>query len=182
MPDTFNQIVNLAEELIRSKGYNAFSYKDISFTLGVKNAAIHYHFPSKADLGVAVINRNRERFRHSIDNWQNKGQAQKLKSFIHIYGDSKKRNLVCFMGALGPAFETLPEQMKSALRIASSEIRQYVAQVLSEGKTSGEFAFEDDPHEKADMLVSSLMASLVVSRVSGENVFQNVEKVILRSI
>ena len=54
MNDTRSEIVRLASELIRSIGYNAFSYTDISQKLHIKNAAIHYYFPSKSDLGVEV--------------------------------------------------------------------------------------------------------------------------------
>ena len=46
--ETKDKIRNLAEELIRTKGYNAFSYADLSAPLQIKNAAIHYHFPSNA--------------------------------------------------------------------------------------------------------------------------------------
>jgi len=47
--------VDLAEALIQSRGYSAFSYQDISDRLGIRKASIHYHFPSKTDLGVAAL-------------------------------------------------------------------------------------------------------------------------------
>ena len=37
--NTKKRILDIAEKLIMSKGYNAFSYKDISTKLNVKNAA-----------------------------------------------------------------------------------------------------------------------------------------------
>ncbi|MDR3047168.1 MAG: TetR/AcrR family transcriptional regulator, partial [Bacteroidales bacterium] len=52
MNDTRSEIISIANELIKSIGYNAFSYADISKKLNIKNAAIHYYFPAKADLGV----------------------------------------------------------------------------------------------------------------------------------
>ena len=58
--DTKKEILKLAEQLFQTKGYNGFSYSDISSVLGIKNAAIHYHFPSKADLGVALVRRYRD--------------------------------------------------------------------------------------------------------------------------
>ncbi len=54
-PDVFHQIVKVAETLIQTKGYNAFSYRDIAAQVGIKTASIHYHFPTKADLGKAVV-------------------------------------------------------------------------------------------------------------------------------
>ncbi|HEY3475881.1 MAG TPA: TetR/AcrR family transcriptional regulator, partial [Anaerolineales bacterium] len=45
-------ILNMAEDLLQYKGFNGFSYAHISSKLGVKNAAIHYHFPTKEDLSL----------------------------------------------------------------------------------------------------------------------------------
>ena len=53
--NTREQIINKAAQLMLQRGLNGFSYRDISEPLGVKNAAIHYHFPSKADLVLALI-------------------------------------------------------------------------------------------------------------------------------
>src|ERR1043166_1832386 len=59
---TAEQILDLAETLIQTRSYSAFSYQDISDALGLTKASIHYHFPSKAELGVAVIDRYAARF------------------------------------------------------------------------------------------------------------------------
>ena len=45
--DTREQIVDTALQLLMQRGVNGFSYRDISEPLGIKNAAVHYHFPSK---------------------------------------------------------------------------------------------------------------------------------------
>ena len=55
MRSTKKTIVHLGDELIRRNGYNAFSYADIAKSLQVKNAPIHYHFPSKSDLATAIV-------------------------------------------------------------------------------------------------------------------------------
>lgn len=55
MNTTKEKILTEAEALIQTKGYNAFSFKDIASAINIKTASIHYHFPSKEDLGVAVI-------------------------------------------------------------------------------------------------------------------------------
>ena len=60
--ETAGQILDLAETLIQTRGYSAFSYQDIADSLGIRKASIHYHFPSKADLGVAVVDRYMARF------------------------------------------------------------------------------------------------------------------------
>jgi len=66
MDDTKNKIMDLAENLLLSRGYNGFSYKDISLALGIKNATVHYHYPAKKDLGVAVIRRARDQLKTEL--------------------------------------------------------------------------------------------------------------------
>src|SRR5258708_25324948 len=61
-PDTAEQILDLAEALIQTRGFSAFSYQDISDALGIRKASIHYHFASKTDLGIAVVDRYTKRF------------------------------------------------------------------------------------------------------------------------
>src|SRR6267142_5023076 len=60
--DTSEEILNAAEELLQRRGYNGFSYHHIAIQLGVRNAAVHYHFRSKEDLGVALVKRYQKRF------------------------------------------------------------------------------------------------------------------------
>src|SRR6201987_6515356 len=60
--ETAEQILELAEMLIQTRGYSAFSYQDIADSLGIRKASIHYHFPSKTDLGIAVVDRYVARF------------------------------------------------------------------------------------------------------------------------
>ena len=55
--DTANLILDVAEQLVQVRGFNAFSYADVAGELELTNAALHYHFPSKSELGEALIAR-----------------------------------------------------------------------------------------------------------------------------
>ena len=49
------RILDIAERLAQTRGFNGFSYADIAEELAVTKASLHYHFRSKADLGQALI-------------------------------------------------------------------------------------------------------------------------------
>ncbi|UZR98594.1 TetR/AcrR family transcriptional regulator [Chondrinema litorale] len=182
MSDTREEILNLAEDLIRTKGYNAFSYRDISVPLNIKNAAIHYHFNSKADLGKAIINRTRQNLIKESNLWKDLSPVEQLNKFISIYEQRLLRNQICFMGALGPSYETLPEQMQIELTQASKEIRAYLRNVLQRGLDIGSFNFTDTVSEKADMIIASLLSSLILTRVTKENIFAQIRNTILKGV
>lgn len=182
MSDTRTQIIDLAEQSIRSKGFNAFSYKDISSVLNIKNAAIHYHFPSKADLGKAVIDRTRERFQTEIAVWAALDPEAKLKNFIGIYKEIEAKNLICFMGSLGTDHITLPKEMQESLTESAREIRAWLTDVLREGKEKGVFNFKESLEERANIIVCSLLSSLILTRVTGDNVLSSVGNGVLKGM
>ena len=47
-------ILKITEEMVRRGGYNGFSFREIAKQVGIKSSSVHYHFPTKEDLGVAV--------------------------------------------------------------------------------------------------------------------------------
>src|ERR1700744_3605487 len=57
MSDMSNAIMDAAELRIRKGGYGAFSFRELAADVGVKSSSVHYHFPTKEDLGAAVIRR-----------------------------------------------------------------------------------------------------------------------------
>ena len=62
-PNTRDEILKVASHLLQTRGFSAFSYAHIAETLNVKPAAIHYHFPTKTDLGLALIEKFRTRYK-----------------------------------------------------------------------------------------------------------------------
>ncbi len=55
--ETYKKILNEAEKLFATKGYDASSIRDITANAGVNLAAIHYHFGSKEKLLEKLIKR-----------------------------------------------------------------------------------------------------------------------------
>ncbi len=51
------EILNAAELRMRQGGFDAVSYRDLAAAVGIKASSVHYHFPQKADLGRAVVER-----------------------------------------------------------------------------------------------------------------------------
>ncbi|NJK45439.1 MAG: TetR/AcrR family transcriptional regulator [Pleurocapsa sp. SU_196_0] len=69
-PPTAERVLDVAQHLVQTRGFNGFSYADIAARLGIRNAAIHYHYPSKADLGQALARRYRQTFARSLSGYR----------------------------------------------------------------------------------------------------------------
>ena len=63
---TSERILDVAERLVQTRGFNNFSYADIAKELGITTASLHYHFRGKAELGQALITRYRDRFGEAL--------------------------------------------------------------------------------------------------------------------
>ncbi|ARV60797.1 TetR family transcriptional regulator [Nostocales cyanobacterium HT-58-2] len=62
-----SRILDEAEALFRTRGgYNAVSMRDIACKVGIRQASLYYHFPSKEQLFVAVTERMFERHRTGL--------------------------------------------------------------------------------------------------------------------
>lgn len=66
MSNTREQLQDRAEHYIRQGGFGSFSFRDLAKDLNIKSASVHYHFPSKSDLGTAVAERYNRRFEHAL--------------------------------------------------------------------------------------------------------------------
>jgi len=58
--DTKTALLDFAEQAARSRGFDGFSYADLAKSVGIRKASIHYHFPTKAELSEALMDRYHE--------------------------------------------------------------------------------------------------------------------------
>jgi hypothetical protein len=119
---TAEEILDLAEGLIQSRGYSAFSYQDIANA----RLASTNHFPSKAELGVTVVDRYAERFSASlkaIASDEKHSSMAMLDHYVKPYlAFSKTSDKVCLCGALAGFWRYLTN-CGSVLKSSSRNIR-----------------------------------------------------------
>jgi AcrR family transcriptional regulator len=169
--------MDLAETFIQEKGFNGFSYAHIAKELDVKNAAIHYHFPSKEELVCAVIQRYRDRFQLWIRNSRIKDlpPQEKLDWFFSIYTNTRADNgKVCLAGSLETEFHTLPASLREQTESLTRELLDWLQATLQEGRQAGVLHFGGDPSGKAALILSSLQGALQMARALGTDKFHAV--------
>lgn len=170
-------ILNLAESLLQDKGFNGFSYAHIATELGVKNAAIHYHFPTKEALSIAVIQRYRERFKLWINNTRVKDLTypKKLDWFFSIYNDMRAdEGKVCLVGSMEAEFNSIPAGLQAEVQALHKELLKWLEATLSAGREAGAFRFNGEPADKAALILSSLQGALQMARALGTKKFRDV--------
>src|SRR5690349_16703530 len=166
VPDTSERILDVAERLVPTRGFNAFSYADIAEALHVTKASLHYHVPGKADLGKRLIERYEGNFLAALAriDAQAGDAREKLRRYAAIYGDVVKANRMCLCGMLAAEYGTLPEPMRVDLRHFFDENERWLVAVLKQGKKEKTMKFAGAPAEAAQALIGSLEGAMMIAR------------------
>lgn len=183
--ETPERILDAAQGLVQTRGYNAFSYADIAAALHVTKASLHYHFPSKASLGLSLIARYEDRFRTLLDLIDGKSQtaADQIKSYMAIYAGVLADHRMCMCGMLAAEFETLPKPMQSALDHFFGMNETWLEAILRKGLSDGSLRFADEPQPLAQFIVAALEGAMMLARShADENRFHAAERRLLTSL
>ena len=163
--NTAERIMDVAEAGMRTGGYNSVSYRDIAAEIGIKSASVHYHFPQKQDLGVAVVRRYKERFVLNLGDpkapglsWQDK-QDLLVRQFRAALVDDE---MICLCGLLGAEAPGLPAVIVAEV----SQFFQFLIDWLTEVKSQSDNPEQAAP--KATMMISALEGALILASGTGD--------------
>jgi TetR/AcrR family transcriptional repressor of nem operon len=163
---TAQRILDVAEQLVQSRGYNGFSYADIAGELGITKASLHYHFASKAELGEALIERYSVRFAQALEKIDRtaSGARAKLDAYASLYADVLRGDRMCLCGMLAAEYQTLPERMHGSVIRFFDHNLSWLASVLADGQSEGELVFDGSPADTAQTVLSALQGAMLVAR------------------
>lgn len=173
---TRSQILGCAEELMQRCGFHGFSYHHIATRLGVRNAAVHYYFPSKVDLGLALVERYRENFRFWKEQLavRRSSPVDALERFFELEGRYRAEGKVCPLGVVGVEYPGIPEPMHEATRALLDEAVDWLASTLDAGRAGGELRFSGDPTDRALSLLAALQGGLQLARIGHSEAFERI--------
>ena len=165
--DTADRILDIAEQLVQTRGFNGFSYADIAAELRITKASLHYHFPTKAKLGESLVERYRRKFLQrlaEIDNSRT-GALGKLQAYADIYAGVLEGGRMCLCGMLAADFTTLPEPIRRSVLGFFEANEAWLTTILSDGRAGNEIAFAGAPAEAARFLVGALEGAILLARM-----------------
>lgn len=165
-PDTRTRILDIAERLVQTRGFNGFSYADISVEVGISKASLHYHFPTKAALVESLVERYAQDFISALARIDRKHEhaLERLKAYTQIYLQVLKANRMCLCGMLAADYSTLPEAIQKRVRTFFRSNEEWLTSALSRGRARKEIAFAGKPVEAAHLLISTLEGAMLLAR------------------
>ncbi len=167
--NTRSRILDVGERLVQVRGFNGFSYADVAAELSVTKASLHYHFPSKAELGEALIARYAERFAHALATIDaNLALAPaKLDAYANLYTEVLRQERMCLCGMLAAEYQTLPSPIRNGVVAFLNDTEAWLALVLEHGRKDGSLRFSNTAADTARSIVSGLEGAMLVARPHG---------------
>jgi TetR/AcrR family transcriptional repressor of nem operon len=162
--DTRTALLKHAEFLIRTQGYSAFSYADLSESIGISKASIHHHFPAKEDLARALFASSRARFEQDVQRIEASYSSaiRRLRAYGELFLASFENGMLPFCCAVSVEKATLPASVCHEVREYFQLQIKWLISVIDAGKTTGELPHASSSEEVALSLLSALEGGSVI--------------------
>ncbi|MGS1008415.1 TetR/AcrR family transcriptional regulator [Achromobacter anxifer] len=164
---TREQLLAHAEKLIRTRGCNGFSYRDLAEHVGVKTSSIHYYFPGKDDLLYEAVEAYSARAlaaMRGID-MSLPAQAQLDQYLSMMESRACGSGELCLAGMLAAEVNSLPERVRGALQGFFRAHEAWLARVLAEGAAQGTMKFAGTPEAAGRAVFATVQGCILVARL-----------------
>lgn len=169
--DAKTRILDAAERLCQTRGYNGFSFRDLADDVGIRSASIHYHFPTKSDLGKAMIMRYRQTLETAMADIERREATApgRINRFVTMLRSIlANENRLCLCGILAAEAGTISDEMKEELRQSFELAERWLTRVLDGGVRKKELKFTGSPRVAARSIFAALEGAMIAARALGE--------------
>lgn len=170
--NTAQRLLEAARLLIVMRGYNGFSYADLAGIIGIRKASIHFHFPAKADLVVAVVEQARGFFRGQIAAMGS--GTPDAEALLQGYVEHWRRCIddnnepFCLAAILAAELPSLPDPVADAVRGHFDDLTEWLSLVLARGQEQGVFALDRPARTTADAFLAAIYGAMLSARAFGD--------------
>lgn len=154
-------------DLVQEVGWSTFSFRHLAEKVGIRAASIHYHFPTKADLGLAMIERMR-RDRSARANALASAHPD-VRARIQALGELIAGHLCagnrsCPVYAFQAEFAVLPAPVQVAVTAWIEDVIVDLSHWLEVGRSAGHVRFPGEARLQALILWSVLQQGTQLQR------------------
>jgi len=172
---TNQQILHYGRNFLQCRGYNGFSYRDISQKLGIKNVAIHHYYPQKEDLVATIFEGIRQQFAEDIAKMTGSGcpaREQLQYFFDFMLNEFDEGRSICPIGSLIVDFEDLPDKVKKQHLLLLDDVLTWFSEVLKTGLEKGEFDFSEPVDMRAETILETLLGARQFASIKGRRTLE----------
>jgi TetR/AcrR family transcriptional regulator, transcriptional repressor for nem operon len=163
--DMRSTLIDVATGQVRRLGYSAFSYADLADAVGIRKPSIHHHFPTKEDLGVAIVAAYAQRFSEHFDRIDAKtgDMIERLRAYARLYREGLEARQGCLGGVLASEVAVLPRQVQAGVRQFFGLNLRWIERVLRDGRANGLLKAGVEPRVAARTVLAALQGALFLA-------------------
>jgi len=165
MTVTKDLLLTEAESLMRTRGYAAFSYADLSSRVGIRKASIHHHFATKEELGGALIDNYLVRFEDALRAiLAEESEAKvRLERYAEFFVASMIDGMLPLCGALSAEMSVLPQSIQERVHRFFKLHLDWLEEVIRAGVAAKELRADVDAGTTAMLILSTLEGASFVA-------------------
>jgi TetR/AcrR family transcriptional repressor of nem operon len=163
--DTRSTLIDVATSQVRRQGYSAFSYADLADAVGIRKPSIHHHFPTKEDLGVALVATYTKRFSDELERIDAEigTVIERLRAYAGPYREGLGVGQGCLCGVLASEVAVLPQRVQAGVRQFFGLNLRWLERTLREGRSTGALRRDVEPEREARTVLATLQGAMFVA-------------------
>ncbi|TBY08149.1 TetR/AcrR family transcriptional regulator [Rhizobium laguerreae] len=162
--DMREAVMAAAKATVQSRGYNALSFRELAKEVGIKSASVHYHFPTKGDLGAALARRYTEEGAAFLAELlaTSEDATWCMDRYTEIFRSALANdNRMCLCGIMSAELDDLPAEVRSEVDKFAAMNVGWLGNLLSRAKPT---ASEQDLREHAMAIFAAIEGAQLVAR------------------
>lgn len=162
--DMREAVLAAARATVQARGYTALSFRELAKEVGIKSASVHYHFPTKGDLGVALARRYTEEGAAYLEEILATAPDPRtcFDRYVEIFRAALANgNRMCLSGVMSAELDDLPEEVRREIDRFPRMNIGWIARVLATIKPSSS---EEERNERAMAIYAAVAGAQLIAR------------------
>ncbi len=161
--DRKTRILDAAENLTQARGFNGFSYLHVASELEIRTSSVHYHFKTKAELALALVDRvhavHFEAFRGL--NSTLSSPKKRIEALVRHFEGYVTEGKFCLCGMMAAELQSVSPAVQARVQDYFDQLQEWVATQFRELGHP-----QSSARKRALTFVSALEGSLLLARLT----------------
>ncbi len=168
--DTKTALLDIAENVARRRGFDAFSFADLADAVQIRKSSIHYHFPTKAALAEALVLRYHLRIEARLIAIMEKHahRHKRLMAFVNLYRDATDNgDALCLCVSFSASQHTLPDTVSQFMLDYREMVLSWLESVFASTEPETDAHPFGPPAQEAPALLALVEGAQLAARTTG---------------
>ena len=171
MSSSKEKVIDSAQKLFHLNGFQNTSIDDILKSTGVTKSNLYYHFKSKEDLGLLILEKRirdyeRKFFSDTLEDYSLSPERRLKKYYkkVTAYHEDLKCKNGCPFGNLALEMSDSNEKFRSRLSEFFSHWQKIIEKCIKDGIKLGEFRSDISPRIISQLILSHLEGAILLAK------------------